>query len=396
MKLILLRIIAFLCSWTSGTRCMDQEKINTDLIHAARRGSIAMVQQLIAAKATVNYQHPDGQLFSPALITAARKGNRHIVELLIAARASINGEWQYAHTPLASAALGGQRLTIETLIDHGARIDPATLRNRAALTASLETVELKRALELVPKVTYQDLLINGAVVQRGIGQACVPRYQALRRSVLARYENQPIKILDIGAADGYFCLRAAQDNPQATCVMIEQLPHITEVCLLNTNINRQLIALNTGVSPQDLVHLCSAEYFDVIIANNILHHFKEKNHKKILTTLLAMGDHIVIETPPACGSDTPYSRLVELIERHGGTIIARTPRWLNAGTYANMYYIAGTGPRRPITPGITPEIYDLLQGSFPEPNEIIDTGSHWIRIHKSSTQPIDKSDAYRP
>ena len=64
---------------------------------------------------------------------------------------------------------------------------------------------------------YQDVLIKGKVVKKGV-RACADRYEAIQE--VLRYLPRGFKALDIGASQGYFSFRMAEDFG-ARPVMIE-------------------------------------------------------------------------------------------------------------------------------------------------------------------------------
>ncbi|HVX01191.1 MAG TPA: hypothetical protein VHA52_12275, partial [Candidatus Babeliaceae bacterium] len=89
---------------------------------------------------------------------------------------------------------------------------------------------------------YQDIIINGKVVAKG-SRECESRYQAIE--VILKKYKRPITMLDIGASEGFFSFRAAQDG--ATCVMIEgnyasesqesTADNLEQLCEQNTNLS---------------------------------------------------------------------------------------------------------------------------------------------------------------
>jgi hypothetical protein len=172
---------------------------------------------------------------------------------------------------------------------------------------------------------YQDIIINNEVIFRGVGPDCNSRYEAISK-IIAKY-NRPIKILDLGASNGYFSLRIAHDF-DALCVMIDVSDRLCNICQLNYKIPN-LVYLKKELSLYDLTVLCQHEHFDVVLALNVVHHMEP--WKEILDIIFQLGDTIIIETPPANDNrvqETPSIPLIEeyLLNKDGRSIIAKTPR----------------------------------------------------------------------
>ena len=154
--------------------------------------------------------------------------------------------------------------------------------------------------------TYQDIIINGEVVEKGT-RDCTQRYEIIKR-VLNQYKR-PITVLDIGASQGYFSFRIASEYP-SVCTMIEGnfkfSDHVAEqlqnLCELNTDLDN-IIYLQKHISIEDLEKLSECEHFDVVLMLSVLHHMGE-DWKKATDLAFSLGDNLIIETPP---SDDPIA-----------------------------------------------------------------------------------------
>jgi tRNA G46 methylase TrmB len=113
------------------------------------------------------------------------------------------------------------------------------------LLACVETI-----LSQYPSPTYQDIMVQDQIVAVGTN-SCAPRYERIK-PVFDSFQK-PFKVLEIGAAQGYFSFRIAQEYPQASCVMIEEDNHhygyhgslLEELCHLNNHLkNVSLIQKN--------------------------------------------------------------------------------------------------------------------------------------------------------
>ena len=172
---------------------------------------------------------------------------------------------------------------------------------------------------------YQDIIINNQVISIGVGPDCSSRYDAISK-VISRFDR-PIKVLDIGASNGYFSFRIAHDY-KALCVMVDVSDRLRDICELNNEVPN-IVYLKKEMSLQDLQALNEEEHFDVVLALNVVHHMEP--WKEILETIFKLGDAIIIETPPSNddrAKDIPSIPLIEdyLLSKAGGEIIAETPR----------------------------------------------------------------------
>jgi cobalamin biosynthesis Co2+ chelatase CbiK len=156
-------------------------------------------------------------------------------------------------------------------------------------------------LEKYPAPTYQDVLVRNEVV--GVGtNICADRYEMIKH-IFGLYQR-PFKVLEIGAAQGYFSFRIANDYPLAHCIMIEEdndyyAYHgrmLLDLCRLNNHLGN-ISLLRKKISMQDLEYLSSAEHFDVVMVFLVIHQLDDDLHNqmKILELLLKMGDHVIIE-----------------------------------------------------------------------------------------------------
>ncbi|MBI5274760.1 MAG: hypothetical protein HY860_06900, partial [Chlamydiales bacterium] len=119
---------------------------------------------------------------------------------------------------------------------------------------------------------YQDIIINEDVVKSATNNHhdCEIRYLLIKK-VLQQY-TRPFTLLDIGAAQGYYSLKAAGDFRKSVCVMLEgnnpTYPLIGDqlksICEDNTNLNN-IIFLNRPIDLKDLIQLGTCEHFDVVL-----------------------------------------------------------------------------------------------------------------------------------
>jgi hypothetical protein len=271
--------------------------------------------------------------------------------------------------------------------------------------------------------SYQDQRVNGIVVVTGQMKHLEERYQLIKE-VAAKYKR-PITVLDIGASQGYYSFRLAEDFKDAVCVMIEEDPYLNRLCALNTELNN-VVLLNKRVSIEELERLGECEHFDLVLCLNVIH-WSESDWQRMTDAVLKLGDRILIETPPAGDQKAiggPYLAAIEhYIESHKAKIIGKFPRshtrpdlmanfyavTKNKRSTARAYWTAhkGTGCAIKSTlkekvvikksdiveplvwqPGINMMTFKALQGTYPTLAMILSSIDSLGSMHKSYKQPV--------
>lgn len=188
---------------------------------------------------------------------------------------------------------------------------------------------------------YQDQIVNNVIVANGHMQDINRRYAYIKD--LASKFKRPITVLDIGASQGYYSLKGAYEFPDSTFVMIEEDRYLQRLCQLNTELDN-IIFLCKRVTIEELQQLGSCEHFDIVLALNVIH-WSEGNWKEMTDAVLALGDHVIIETPPAGdlkAIGAPYLGDIEqYIESKGGRVIDTFARnHTNSNLRANFYIVS--------------------------------------------------------
>lgn len=171
---------------------------------------------------------------------------------------------------------------------------------------------------------YQEIVINGKTIcPMFVGQQCEPRYAAIKK-IVSLYKR-PVTVLDLGAAEGYMTFKLAHDFPASVFVMIEGSSRdLLRLCHLNNKKN--IIYLNKFMTVEGLKLLAACEHFDIVICQNVLHHFGA-NWKTGLDNLSLLGEKIIIETPPP-GSTTQWDTEMNVTMRERcSKILCSIPRW---------------------------------------------------------------------
>ncbi|HVO66288.1 MAG TPA: hypothetical protein VMT12_07395 [Syntrophales bacterium] len=196
---------------------------------------------------------------------------------------------------------------------------------------------------------YQDIIVNNVVVKNASGnhRDNETRYNIIRK-VLDKY-SRPLDMLDIGASQGYYSFRAAHDY-DCVCVMIEgdnpEYPmvgkQLLDLCHANDSLEN-IILLNKRVTPDDLQRLSECEYFDVVLALNIIHWFGSQ-WKEVTDAILNMGSNIIVETPPQEHLASQEENFIrKSIEKYlvfkNAKILGEVPRHTSGGKMATIYLI---------------------------------------------------------
>lgn len=186
--------------------------------------------------------------------------------------------------------------------------------------------------------SYQDQVVNNQVIVSGRVKNLQERYEVIN-SIVSQYKR-PITLLDIGAAQGYYDFRLGYNRKNDVYVMIEEDPYLSHLAALNTDLNN-VICLQKRVSIEDLVHLGECEHFDVVLALSVIH-WSEERWKEMTDAILALGDRIIIETPPAGDKAIGAKYLGDIekyLESKGAKILLKLPRHTGTGLLANMYLL---------------------------------------------------------
>lgn len=185
-------------------------------------------------------------------------------------------------------------------------------------------------LKKLPQETYQNVIINGKIIKSGVKDH--KTLEGLINDLASKYER-PFTMLDLRGEQGYFCLKTASKY-KCSAIMIEGRKNncLPEICGLNNQLDN-LIVLEKFLTPLDLKMLGKCEHFDIVLAPNIIHHFKD-DWQEATEYILTLGDYIFIETPPSdCYTVSNKQNLADIedyLRNHpSGKIIGQTPRYGN-------------------------------------------------------------------
>ena len=216
-------------------------------------------------------------------------------------------------------------------------------------------------------MTYQEKWVRGGVRARG-DRECEARYDLVRAGV-AGY-SRPFSVLDIGANLGYFGIRLAEEYA-AVSVMVERRPDLFDVC--KQNALPTTVAIQRRLSVRDLEELAKSEHFDVVLALNVVHHFKSE-WRAAFDAILSIGDRVIIETPSredtgACGQGA-VPGILDAIRKENRELLGKSPCHTTPGAKRPMYCLHRP-PKTKLTAGYC--YGERLRAPRIRPHEIIST-----------------------
>ena len=140
--------------------------------------------------------------------------------------------------------------------------------------------------------TYNDIRINGKTISLGYRNS-EKRYSEIFK--FCKKFNRPISVLDLGAAEGYFTFRLAEDF-SGVFVAVESNPERKLLELCKKNNDPKVLLLNRQMNLKNLKNIKEVQHFDIVLALNIIHHFDEP-FQDVLETLVSMSSFCFLEHP---------------------------------------------------------------------------------------------------
>ena len=150
-----------------------------------------------------------------------------------------------------------------------------------------------------PIATYNDIRIKGKTISTGYRNS-EERYEEIFK--FCKKFNRPISVLDLGAAEGYFTFRLAEDF-SGVFVAVENDPKRKLLELCKKNNNHKILHLQKQMNFEDLKLLKEIQHFDIVLALNIIHHFDEP-FQDVLDTLVSMSSFCFMEHPNPLENDS--------------------------------------------------------------------------------------------
>jgi len=202
---------------------------------------------------------------------------------------------------------------------------------------------------------YQDIWVKGKVFKQAPGYLRFGNERfAIVDSELQKYKRA-FTMLDIGASQGYFSFRCAEKYPQSTFVMLEgSNPYyrliskqLASICTLNNHLTN-VIWLDRSIIEGDLIRLSQCEHFDVVLAFNILHWFKD-SWQNLFDAIHQMSHVAIFEVPPVESNNDPDQRalrgsLHSFLSSKASRIKKGVPRHTNPQLTTTFYIIENNKP----------------------------------------------------
>jgi len=233
--------------------------------------------------------------------------------------------------------------------------------------------------------SYQDIIVGGDLAQKGY-VPCAVRYELIR-PILDLYENK-FTVLDVGALEGYFSLKIAQDYG-AFCTMVEggssdqkgklysyAQDNLLTICKHNPQLNN-IEMLAHRLTVPSLTKMAEQEHFDVVLAFLVVHlmasddkgHISEDKVREFVDIFLSMGNDVIIETSTDCYLfvDTIVQ---EICKEKNGRYLGELPRVRNykRPTRGRFYWFSQSDDRNGSNDvhGVSAETFVEFNGIYPQ------------------------------
>jgi len=191
--------------------------------------------------------------------------------------------------------------------------------------------------------TYNDIWVKGEVKEEGY-RPSAQRYDEI--SKFCKQYTRPFSVLDLGAAEGYFTHRLAEEF-EGSFAAVESDPkrNLREIC--ESNGNSKVILMEAKLDLAALKTMAAVHHFDVILALNIVHHFDEP-FQEVLDTLMSMCSYCFFEHPNEKeDTKTINSHRLEAeklnLEKYNAKHLIDTDRWEDVNR--KMYLLENNSPK---------------------------------------------------
>lgn len=229
--------------------------------------------------------------------------------------------------------------------------------------------KITNIFDLLSSPTYQDIVIHNHVIKKGTN-ACDARYQVIK-PIFDLYQTS-FSVLDLGAAQGYFSFRIANEYPHAHCIMIEEnsadyLHHgdlLYELCLLNQMNN--ITYLRKRLNYNDLCFLNHQEHFNVVLAFLVVHQMatKHSDQQMYFERIFKLGDNVIVEVANDVAIE--LTQFIESLARHSDCeYLGEVPRFQNSTNRKRGRLYWFKNPKATKRQGISKNTLRVLNGVFP-------------------------------
>ncbi len=140
---------------------------------------------------------------------------------------------------------------------------------------------------------YQDVWVRGKVITKG-SRECELRYQILKDMIEYLISPQ-FKMIDFGAAAGYFTVRVASDFPESECIAIDRPKRYLLDKVIRMNNLPNVSTIQKLFAPEDIDQLKDLQP-DLTLAMSIVHHFPDP--LDVIDRLCSLAPYTFIECYP--------------------------------------------------------------------------------------------------
>jgi len=202
-----------------------------------------------------------------------------------------------------------------------------------ALASSLNGQDISREefkRKIISGPRYQDIFFEGEIISTRRVCKCENRYEIIKS--YCQNLPEPFSILDLGAAQGYFCFRLTSDfNAQATAVECSptNIELLTKLIKINQNYSNVILEPRV-INRNYLERIVRSKAYDVVIATNIIHHLGGSATQN-LRLLSRSGKHVFCEIPVSMHLSSDAIRL-------GGKLITKLFRRDNNTLPTELFY----------------------------------------------------------
>lgn len=209
-----------------------QEKLDLELLHAAKRKKIERLRRVLAAGASPNSMDRRG---TTALIWAANRGFLDAVSELLKKGAEVNAKNKQGSTALTEAALSGSSAVVRVLLDNNADpmvvvdSDGSTALHRAARRGIVEVVEELLIHVQVDKQAIDEAALNknGAALKSLLNKAREGKYGMSLFQTAAYIGSDPAVRLYL--EKGFFALSVDEEDEVSALLIAAQEGHVDVV-----------------------------------------------------------------------------------------------------------------------------------------------------------------------
>ena len=155
--------------------------------------------------------------------------------------------------------------------------------------------------EISEPIYTQDVLIHGQIHAKG-QYDCGKRYQLLHE-LLESYKR-PFTMITLGAKEGYYSFRGAEEFPKSSFIMTEEGDGAKKLYSLiekNSHLNN-IVLLDTHLILKDLKLLIKSNHFDValfLIPEKYHSRGKLSDLVRFYNMLVSLASHVIVEVPEA-------------------------------------------------------------------------------------------------